>query len=153
MRAFLSLLRRLRSDRRGVTAIEAAISLPVLMLALCGVLEFGLNVYNRQQLQAAVQAGVQYALYNPTDTAGVQSAMSAALPAGAGATIDTPTYVCECNNGTSITCTPLGTCESGTPRKIMSIGVSRAPVQLVSYLVGLRPTTLRATGAVTVPAS
>jgi Flp pilus assembly protein TadG len=153
MRALLALMRRLGADRSGISAIEAAISLPVLLLALCGVLEFGLNVYNRQQLQAAVQAGVQYALHNPTDTTGVQAAITAALPTDAGATVDTPTYACECNDGTSIACSPLGTCASGTPRKVMSVSVSRAPVQLVSYLVGYRPTILRASGAVTVPAS
>lgn len=149
-----ALWRRFARDRRGVSAIEAGIAMPVLALALCGTLEFGLNVYNRQQLQAAVQAGVQYALFNPNDTAGVQSAISAALPTSAGAVVATPTYVCECTDGTSISCSPLGSCGSGTSaRRIMTMSVSRDPVQLVSYLIGLRPTTLTASGAVTVPTS
>lgn len=147
------LWRRFRSDQRGVSAIEAGIALPVLILALCGTLEFGLNVYNRQQLQAAVQAGVQYALYNPTDTTGVKNAISGALPTNANAVISTPTFVCECNNGTSINCSPMGSCSSGSPRKIMVLQVTRSPIQLVSYLIGLRPSTLKATGAVTVPSS
>lgn len=148
------MFRRLLHDRRGVSAIEAAIALPVLCLALCGTLEFGINVYNRQQLQAAVQAGVQFALFNPNDTTGVRNAISAALPVSAAATVDTPSYVCECTNGTAISCSPMGTCTGGaTPRRIMTMGVSRSPVQLVSMLVGLRPTILRATGAVTVPTS
>ena len=104
------------------------------------------------QVQVA-PPGVQDALHNPTDTTGVQAAITAALPTDAGATVDTPTYACECNDGTSIACSPMGTCASGTPRKVMSVSVSRAPVLLVSYLVGYRPTILRATGAVTVPAS
>jgi Flp pilus assembly protein TadG len=153
MRRILGLVRRFIADRGGVSAIEAGIALPLLGLALSGTLEFGLNVYNRQQLQAAVQAGVQYALTNPSDTSGVQAAITAALPANANATVATPTYVCECNNGTSISCSPLGSCSSGVPRKIMTLTVTRAPVQLVSYLIGLRPSILRATGAVNVPAS
>ncbi|MCW5744625.1 MAG: hypothetical protein KIT36_00310 [Alphaproteobacteria bacterium] len=123
-------------------------------LALCGTLEFGLNVYNRQQLQAAIQAGVQYALFNPNDTAGVKTAISAALPVAANAVVATPTYVCECTDGTSISCSPLGTCGAGTSaRRIMTMSVTRDPIKLVSYLIGLRPSTLKATGAVTVPTS
>ncbi len=153
MWSLLGSWRRLGADQRGVSAIEAAIALPVLALALAGTLEFGLNVYNRQQLQAAVQAGVQYALRNPNDTAGVQSAITAALPADAGATVTTPTYACECNDGTAIACNPLGSCTQGSGRRIMSVTVTRPPIQLVSMLIGLRPSTLRASGAVTVPPS
>jgi Flp pilus assembly protein TadG len=153
MTSIVALWRRFLADRRGISALEAAIALPVLALALAGTLEFGINIYNRQQLQAAVQAGVQYALYNPTDTAGVQSAIAAALPADVGVSVATPSYVCECNNGTAIACNPLGTCAVGSPRKIMTLSVTRPPVQLVSYLIGLRPTILKASGAVNVPAS
>lgn len=154
MKRLFDQFRRLRHDRRGVSAIEAAIAMPVLGLALCGTVEFGINVYNRQQLQQAIQAGVQYALFNPNDTAGVTSAISSALPASAGATVDPPAYVCECTDGTSISCSPLGTCSGGaTARRVMTMSVSSPPVQLVSYLVGIRPTILRASGAVTVPTS
>jgi Flp pilus assembly protein TadG len=153
MISIVALWRRFLADRRGISALEAAIALPVLALALAGTLEFGINIYNRQQLQAAVQAGVQYALYNPTDTAGVQSTIAAALPADVGVSVSTPSYVCECNDGTTIACNPLGTCAVGSPRKIMTMSVTRPPVQLVSYLIGLRPTILRASGAVNVPAS
>ena len=148
-----SWVRRLIADRRGVSAIETALVLPLLALALCGVLEFGLNVYNRQQLQAAVQAGMQYALRNPNDTAGIMGAVSSALPANAGVAVTTPTYVCECNNGAQISCTPLGSCQSGTPRRIMTVSVSRSPIAIFPMLEGLRPSTLQARGAVTVPPS
>jgi Flp pilus assembly protein TadG len=153
MFSMIDLWHSFRRDQRGVSAIEAAIALPVLALALCGTLEFGLNVYNRQQLQAAVQAGIQYALYYPQDTAGVQSAISNALPSSANAEVAAPTFVCECTNGTSIACNPMGTCSTGSPRKIMVVQVTRAPVMLVSYLIGLRPSTLKATGSIAVPAS
>jgi Flp pilus assembly protein TadG len=149
----IGLWRGLRRDQRGVSVIEAAIALPVLALALCGTLEFGLNVYNRQQLQAAIQAGLQYALYYPQDTAGVKSAISSALPSGANAVVAAPTYVCECTNGTSITCSPMGTCSTGSPRKIMVLEVTRSPMMLVSYLIGQRPSILKATGSITVPVS
>jgi len=151
MSSLHNLLGRLGADQRGVSAIEAAITLPVLALALGGVLEFGLNVYNRQQLQPAVQAGMQYALRNPNDTTGIMNAVSAALPANAGVVVNAPTYVCECNNGTQVTCSPLGTCSAGVPRRIMTVSVSRPPVALVSMLVGLRPSVLRAQGSITVP--
>lgn len=153
MSSLYSWVRRLGADRRGVSAVEVALVLPLLALALCGVLEFGLNVYNRQQLQAAVQTGMQYALRNPNDTAGIMSAVSSALPANAGVEVSTPTYACECNDGGQISCSPLGNCQSGTPRRIMTVSVSRPPVALVSMLVGLRPSTLQAHGAVTVPPS
>jgi L-cystine uptake protein TcyP (sodium:dicarboxylate symporter family) len=62
--------------------------------------------------------------------------------------------VCDCTDGASISCSPIGTCGGGaTARRVMTMSVTRAPVQLVSMLVGMRPSILRATGAVTVPTS
>lgn len=152
MSSLLRWMRRLSADCRGVSAIETALVLPMLVLLLCGGLEFGLNVYNRQQLQGAVQAGMQYALRNPNDTNGIMSAVSMALPNNAGVVVSTPTYVCECNNGTQISCAPLGTCQSGTPRRIMTVSVSRPATALpLPILDGIRPSVLQARGAVTVP--
>ena len=155
MSRLFGLLHRLAMDRRGVSALEAAIALPVLSLALAGVLEFGINVYNRQQLQAAVQAGVHYALRNPDNTQDIGNTVLGALPASAGATLDPAlthgvTYSCECNDGTVIMCG--STCAQGNPRRIVTIKVKRSPVQLVSRLVGYRPSELAAQGSVNVAA-
>lgn len=44
----------LRRDRRGVTAIEFAIVLPVMMLLICGTFEMGHVMYARSVLEGAV---------------------------------------------------------------------------------------------------
>jgi Flp pilus assembly protein TadG len=122
---------RLRRDRSGASFIEAAIALPILTLVLGATAEFGVNYFNKSQLQAAVNAGAQYALRNPSDTAGSQSAITAALPAGITGVTTTATFACECNNGTAVSCT-TGTCTSGAVRKIMTLTATRNTIRILS---------------------
>jgi Flp pilus assembly protein TadG len=50
--------RRLRADAAGAALVEFAIILPVLVMMLLGLIEFGLNVYMRSVLEGAmIQAG------------------------------------------------------------------------------------------------
>jgi len=49
------------SDRRGASAVEAAVVYPVTMLLLIGMVVLGLGVFRQQQLQALADEGVRYA--------------------------------------------------------------------------------------------
>lgn len=144
------LVARLRADQAGASFIEAAIALPILTLVLGGTAEFGVNYFNKSQLQSAVNAGAQYALRNPTDTAGSQTAITAALPASVTGVTTTATFACECNNGTAVSCT-TGTCTSGTVRRLMTLTATRNTVRiLTSSTVWSLPTTVTVTAAVSV---
>lgn len=141
---------RLRADRSGASFIEAALALPILCLVLGGTAEFGINYFNKSQLQSAVNAGAQYALRNPTDTAGSRSAITAAMPAGITGVTTTATFACECNNGTAVSCT-TGTCASGTVRRIMTLTATRNTVRVLSNVQAWSlPTSVTVTAAVSV---
>jgi Flp pilus assembly protein TadG len=49
-----------RSDERGASIVEFAVVLPVLVVLLLGVADFGLYLMRRLQLNAALEAGVLY---------------------------------------------------------------------------------------------
>lgn len=150
LRAARRFAARLRADQAGASFIEAAIALPILCLVLGATAEFGVNYFNKSQLQAAVNAGAQYALRNPTDSAGSQSAITAALPSGVTGVTTSATYACECNNGTAVSCT-TGSCSSGTVRKIMTLTATRNTVRILTGgQVWSLPTSITVTAAVSV---
>jgi len=149
-RAIRGLAARLRVDEAGASFIEAAIALPILTMVLGATAEFGINYFNKSQLQSAVNAGAQYALRNPTDTAGSQSAITAALPATVTGVTTSATFACECNNGTVVSCT-TGTCTSGTVRKIMTLTATRNTIRILTgNTTWTLPTTITVTAAVSV---
>ena len=117
--------------------MEAAIAAPVLVLMFGATLEFGLNFYTKERLQAAVAAGAQHALRNSSDTTGIVATVNSALPnSGAGVTVTT-TNICLCQNDTVISCS-VGTCASGPIRKLLQINAS-APTVMLLNSVGLIP--------------
>lgn len=141
---------RLGADEAGASFIEAALALPILALILSATAEFGVNYFNKSQLQSAVNAGAQYALRNPSDSSGSQAAITEALPSSVTGVTTSATYACECNNGTAVSCT-TGTCTSGTVRKIMTLSATRNTVRiLTANTTWSLPTTITVTAAVSV---
>lgn len=51
-------------DRNGSAAVEAAIFLPIFMLLTFGITDLGSQMFVRQQINAAAQAGATYAVIN-----------------------------------------------------------------------------------------
>ena len=88
--------------RRGVAALEFAVIAPTMAIALTGLIDLGNIAQQRIQLQEAVRAGGSYALSNPSNTAGMTTAIKNAMPAGlsASAAVAAPTYTCVCKSGT-----------------------------------------------------
>ncbi len=76
----MSFLPSLWQDRRGVSALEFGISLPILLAVLGGMTDLGLLERARGQLAEAVDAGGQYAVMTgPTATAAnIEAAICAA---------------------------------------------------------------------------
>ncbi|MBV8061208.1 MAG: pilus assembly protein [Alphaproteobacteria bacterium] len=112
-----------RHREQGNAIVEMALMLPVLVILTLGLTEYGMAAYNKVQLDTAVHAALNYATQNSTDTSGIASAaQQAAAPFTTGASVSTSTY-CQCNDGSSISCT--GTCTSGNVRKYMQVSVSQ----------------------------
>jgi Flp pilus assembly protein TadG len=53
-------IQRFLCDERGVSAIEFALTVPVLLISLLGVVDIGTTVYKRADMEAALRSGVQY---------------------------------------------------------------------------------------------
>jgi Flp pilus assembly protein TadG len=53
-------IQRFLRDERGVSAIEFALTVPVLLISLLGVVDIGTAVYKRSDMEAALRSGVQY---------------------------------------------------------------------------------------------
>lgn len=121
------LLRWCRFAARGVAAVEFAITLPLVVLFLGGVTDFGIIYYRQSCLSSAVAAGAQYANLTdqrspPVTAANIQTVMTAAAAQSMPSATVTPTAtspaLCYCITGSSpsstLTVTTCGaTCSSG----------------------------------------
>ena len=130
-------IRSFRADRRGSTAVEFALIMPVLLLFLGGVVDFGRAFYYRTELDQALRSGMQYTLKAPTDTAGIASVIqqSTALPI----TAKIPVTFCECYDGTTVSCSG-GTCSAlGPIRNYVKLEATYAYAPMIGAMVGLLP--------------
>jgi Flp pilus assembly protein TadG len=106
----------------GSVAVEFAISLPILVLVVIGIFDYGQAVNLSTKLQNGARAAAQYALYFPGDASGTTSnAAKAAQNAtnDTSMTVSSVTTVCNCIDSstgvisnTTTSCT--GTCAAGS---------------------------------------
>ncbi len=116
----MQLIKRLRffRDERGASLVELAALLPLFLLLLFGAIDFARAYYLTTEIAAAAHAAAAYGAQNPTDITGMKNAAND--NAGPGLTLSfansTPTYGCECSDGTdySASCTTTPTCTSTT---------------------------------------
>jgi Flp pilus assembly protein TadG len=88
MSASRDLLRRLFGAREGAAAVEAALTLPVLLMLLLGVIEFGRLGFVRAGLNYAVQEGARCAAVRPAVCG--TPAQTAAFAAGRASALGVP---------------------------------------------------------------
>jgi len=62
-------LQRFAQDERGVSAVEFALTVPVLLFSLLGVVDIGNVVYRRSDMESALRSGVQYFMNGGEDLA------------------------------------------------------------------------------------
>ncbi len=90
-------------DRSGVAAVEFAIIVPVLLALTMGVIDFGMYIGTRIELEQALRAGGQYALKDPTDTTTITNAIQGATDL-ASVSVTIGGLSCECTGGVSAVC-------------------------------------------------
>lgn len=119
-------------DRRGIAALEFALIVPVLLLLLGGIVDFGLATLGKSQLTNGVAQGVQYALLQgPSVTAAnvktiVQNGASrSGLAAAVAVTVTGPACYCVAS-----AISPPHLCTSGS---LTSALTSSLPVLSSSY--------------------
>jgi Flp pilus assembly protein TadG len=95
------LLRSLRHDRRGVSAIEFALLAPLLIVMIMGVSQMGALFYGHAALRNAISEGARYATIHPRPTAAqVVDRVNANRPSVAASNFGTPTVAYVRNTAT-----------------------------------------------------
>jgi len=103
----------------GVAAIEFAIIAPLLSLILLGLVDYGMAVFHRMELQSAVRAGAQYALIKDSNSTSINGVVLASTNLNALNLSTSVTEFCECSNGAALLCT--SSCTSGAVRHFSTI--------------------------------
>jgi len=103
-----------RSDA-GASLVEMALVLPLFLLLMFGAVDFGRAFYLGIEVAGAARAGASYGSQNPNDTTGIQTSAQNAAPDVPNLSVATPTYGCECADGTnySASCSVIPTCTGG----------------------------------------
>ena len=86
----------------GGSLVEMALLLPVFVVLLLGAVDFGRAFYLANELAGAARAGATYGSRNPTDTLGMATVAVDDAADVPGASAGTPTYQCECANGSNL---------------------------------------------------
>lgn len=104
----------LRRDESGTSLVEFALTLPVLVFLLIGIIEIGRYAYYSILAANAARAGVQYAAQNLTTMSDNPGITSAAVNDGQSLSNwgVTPAQLCSVSGGTPQTCSSSG---SGAP--------------------------------------
>ncbi|MEE8393553.1 MAG: TadE family protein [Rhodospirillales bacterium] len=141
----------LTRSSEGVSAVEFALITPMLLVVLIGLIDFGMAMFHKMELQSAVRSGAQYALSNSGDTTSITSAVTAATSIGISSSDVTLTCYCLDDNDTvdvtsddttySTTCGSVSC--SSTELVFMTVAASS------TYTPILLPTVDTSTGSVT----
>lgn len=112
-RALISLVR----DTGGTSAVEFALSVPILLALLVPIADLGIAFSLRYQVQQAVQAGAQYASLHPWNSNSPTEIADAVRAASAldGITVTpAPAQLCGCPSDSAVTMATCGsTCSNG----------------------------------------
>lgn len=120
-------IKLLRSDS-GSSLIEAAVLAPVLLLLLLGAADFGRGYYLAEEVAGAAHSGAEYAIQNPgnfsNNATGIETAAKDDAPDVPDLHVATPTWGCECSDGTSYSASCASVPSSCTTNWVYKITVT-----------------------------
>jgi Flp pilus assembly protein TadG len=117
----------------GAVLVEFALSAPLLLILLAGVLNYGFALVKATAVANAARIGAQFGSSSPsqtTNTSGIQTAAVNSAPNFSGLTV-TSAQVCKCSNGSAVSCS--GTCSSGKVRMYVQVNISASSSALFPY--------------------
>jgi Flp pilus assembly protein TadG len=119
----------------GSSLVEMALLMPVFLLLLSGGIDFGRAFYLNIEVAGAAHAAATYGTTNPTDTAGMQSAAQDDAPNVPNLSVGTPTYGCECADGTgySASCSAAPSCPSSNEVYRVNVTVTATYTPLIHW--------------------
>lgn len=127
-------------NRDGNVAVEFALVMPIMILMIVGIADYGLAFRERSSLDAAARAGLQVLLKSPTNTSGAEVMAEALVPAASAAA----TLTCTCSDGATVSCAS-GTCGIGAPRQVATVTVTETYSLLLAWPGFENPRALSAT--------
>lgn len=111
---FRVFMQRAGGDISGAAAIEFGVVVPMLALMVTAVIDIGLGVHSKMQLEDAAQAGVQWAIRNGFDATAISTAVTSATNNSTITATPAPVQYCGCASGSSISSATCGTpCPDG----------------------------------------
>ena len=103
------LFARLAGDSCGAAAVELALLAPVLTLMMVSVVDIGMGVYRKMQVEDAAQIGAQYAMRNGFDANAISNSVIRATTFSSITASPAPIKFCGCATGSAITTVSCGT--------------------------------------------
>ncbi len=98
----------------GLSGIEFALIAPVLILMFLVTVDFGLAAYAKIEVEAATQAGAEYAALYGYDSTKISSAVTNATAVSGLSATPAPSEFCGCPSSSGVTTATCGTnCDSG----------------------------------------
>jgi Flp pilus assembly protein TadG len=121
----------------GASLVEMALLLPMFMLLLFVAIDLGRAFYLVIEIAGAARAAAIYGSRNPTDTTGMSNAAKYDAPDVPNLSVGTPTYGCECSDGTNYsagsTCGTTPTCSSTTQVYRVNVTVTATYKPLIPW--------------------
>jgi Flp pilus assembly protein TadG len=128
-------LRTIVEATGGTAAVEFAIIVPLLLAMLVPTIDLGMGLYQQQQVQAAAQAGVQYALTAGYNSTAIQNAVTSATGLSSITASPAPAQSCGCPSGSTISAATCGSaCSSGIQAgQYVTVNAAATYSPLLSY--------------------
>lgn len=139
---------RLAADRCGAAAVEFALVLPVLILLLIGMFDYGALAFQTMEVQAAAHAGADYAIHNGWNSSGIQTAVTGATTLTITAS-PAPQLSNGCLSGNTVVFTTGSSCSSGgAPGSYVIVNAQTAFSPMIAWSALSLPTTVSAQAVV-----
>jgi len=125
-----------RRDHRGQTLVEFALILPIFILVLIGIFDFGRAVYAYNTISNAARQAVRVAIVNQDTTTITDTAVNDAASLGLDASDISVSFLDLDTNTTYTTCPALSGCVEGWTAIVTVTYQYRAATPIISNLVG-----------------
>jgi len=86
----------------GVASVELAVIAPLIIVAIIGTADLGFGIHRKMQVQAAAQAGAEYAIVKGFSASGISNAVVSATPVAGLRADPAPQQFCGCPSDTGI---------------------------------------------------
>lgn len=137
---FLARLRVICNANQGAALVELALVTPILLLLLFGAIDFGRAFFVGLEVANAAHAGAEFGSQFPSQTADIKTAAQNSAPnLLSSLTVSTPTWGCECSDGSlySANCAVKPSCTASS--SVSSTVVNRVQVKATAVFQPLVP--------------